>query len=33
LKTIINIMAKIMAQPKDELLKAWALWHQYLMNV
>ncbi len=26
-------MAKIMAQPKDELLKAWALWHQYLMNV
>jgi hypothetical protein len=26
-------MAKIMAQPSDELLKAWALWHQYLMNV
>jgi hypothetical protein len=24
-------MAKIMAQPSDELLKAWALWHQYLL--
>ena len=31
MKTIINIMAKIMAQPSDELLKAWALWHQYLL--
>jgi hypothetical protein len=20
-----------MAQPSDELLKAWALWHQYLL--